>query len=67
MDAFMHHLMPAVTSWWADLGNPVMTPELQAQLVAGVQEATGGKPIPEMARRRDAFLTALIELRQKTG
>jgi hypothetical protein len=44
-----------------------MTPELQAQLVAGVQEATGGKPIPEMARRRDAFLTALIELRQKTG
>jgi len=67
MDAFMHHLMPAVTSWWADLGNPVMTPELQAQLVAGVQEATGGKPIPEMAKRRDAFLTALIELRQKTG
>jgi 3-hydroxyacyl-CoA dehydrogenase len=67
MDAFMHHLMPAVTSWWADLGNPSVTPALQAQLVAGVKEATGGKPIPEMAKRRDEFLTAIIELRQKTG
>jgi 3-hydroxyacyl-CoA dehydrogenase len=67
MAAFMHHLMPAVTSWWDDLGNPVMTPELQAKLVEGVAQATGGKPIPEMAARRDAFLTALIELRHKTG
>ncbi len=67
MDAFMHHLMPAVTSWWADLGNPTITPELQAKLVAGVREATGGKTIPEMAQRRDDFLTALLELRQKTG
>ena len=67
MDAFMHHLMPAVTSWWADLGNPALTPELQARIVEGVREATGGKPIPEMAKRRDEFLTALIALRQKTG
>ncbi len=67
MDAFMHHLMPAVTSWWADLGTPAVTPELQAKLVEGVKAATDAKPIPEMARRRDEFLTALIELRQKIG
>lgn len=67
MDAFMHHLMPAVTSWWDDLGNPTITPELQARLVEGVRQATGDKPIPEMAKRRDEFLTALLELRQKTG
>ncbi len=67
MDAFMHHLMPAVTGWWADLGDPTVTPELQAKLVAGVKAATDAKPIPEMAKRRDEFLTALIELRQKIG
>jgi len=67
MDAFMHHLMPAVTSWWADLGEPEVTPELQALLVEGVKQATGGKAIPDMAKRRDEFLTALIELRQKIG
>lgn len=67
MEAFMHHLMPAVTSWWADLGNPVMTASLQAALIEGVAQATGGRSIAEMAQRRDAFLTALIELRQKIG
>jgi len=67
MEAFMHHLMPAVTSWWADLGDPEMTPTLQAALIEGVAQATGGKSIAEMAQRRDAFLTALIELRQKIG
>jgi 3-hydroxyacyl-CoA dehydrogenase len=67
MEAFMHHLMPAVTSWWADLGAPEVTPELAAKLVAEVKEASGGREIPEMAARRDAFLTALVELRQKIG
>jgi uncharacterized protein YhfF len=67
MEAFMHHLMPAVTSWWADLGAPEVTPELQAKLVEGVKAATGAAPIPELAKRRDEFLTALIELRRKIG
>jgi carnitine 3-dehydrogenase len=64
MDAFMHHLMPAVTGWWADLGSPTMTPELQAKLIEGVR---AGRPIPEMARRRDEFLTALIAMKQTLG
>lgn len=66
MAHFMHHLMPAVTSWWADLGNPVLTPELQAQLVAGVADEMNGATIPELAAKRDAFLTALLELRART-
>lgn len=57
---YMHHLMPAVTSWWETLGNPVMTPELQQALIAGVAEATGGRPIPELAAERDAALTRLL-------
>jgi 3-hydroxyacyl-CoA dehydrogenase len=57
---YMHHLMPAVTSWWETLGNPVMTPELQQALIAGVAEATGGRPISELAAERDAALTRLL-------
>ena len=64
MEAFMHHLMPAVTGWWPDLGSPVMTAELQAKLVEGVR---AGPPIPQLAARRDAFLTALIEMKQTLG
>ncbi len=66
MAHFMDHLMPAVTSWWEDLGEPVVTPALQAQLVAGVTEEVAGKTVPELAARRDAFLTALLELRRRT-
>jgi 3-hydroxyacyl-CoA dehydrogenase len=66
MAHFMHHLMPAVTSWWADLGEPVMTEDLQAALVGGVAEEVAGKTVPELAARRDAFLTALLELRRRS-
>jgi 3-hydroxyacyl-CoA dehydrogenase len=66
MAHFMDHLMPAVTSWWADLGDPTMTPALAAQLVEGVREEVGGRTVAELAARRDAFLTALLELRRRT-
>jgi 3-hydroxyacyl-CoA dehydrogenase len=66
MAHFMDHLMPAVTSWWADLGAPVMTEALQAALVSGVQEEVAGKTVAELAARRDAFLTALLELRRSS-
>jgi 3-hydroxyacyl-CoA dehydrogenase len=61
--AFMHHLMPAVTSWWPHLGNPTLTPELQAQLIAGVAEEVGGRTTRELAAERDTKLTALLVAR----
>ncbi|MBN8890425.1 MAG: 3-hydroxyacyl-CoA dehydrogenase [Rhodospirillales bacterium 70-18] len=64
MAHFMDHLMPAVTGWWKDLGNPVMTPELQARLIVGVQEELGGQDIATLAARRDAFLAALMALKR---
>ena len=66
MAHFMHHLMPAVTSWWPDLGTPTVTPELAERLVAGVKEEVAGASVTELAARRDAFLTALLELRRRT-
>jgi carnitine 3-dehydrogenase len=63
MEHFMRHLMPAVTGWWPGLGDPEVTPDLQAKLIAGVAEATGGASTQELARRRDAALARLLAAR----
>ena len=63
MAHFMAHLMPAVTGWWESLGEPALTPELQAKLIAGVDEATGGAGTQDMARWRDAALARLLAAR----
>jgi 3-hydroxyacyl-CoA dehydrogenase len=65
MAHFMNHLMPAVTSWWKDLGNPTITPKLESELIAGVREEIAGQSVQELEARRDAFLTALLELRRR--
>jgi carnitine 3-dehydrogenase len=62
--SFMHHLMPAVTSWWPHLGNPELTPALQQALIAGVAEEVGGKTPRELAAERDAKLTRLLAARK---
>ena len=66
MAHFLDHLLPAMQSWWADLGNPAVPPSLQASLVEGVREEVGGRSVAELAARRDAFLVALLELRRRT-
>ncbi|CAA9215394.1 MAG: Carnitine 3-dehydrogenase [uncultured Acetobacteraceae bacterium] len=63
MAHFMDHLMPAVTGWRESLGEPEVTSELQAKLIAGVADATGGAGTREVARRRDAALARLLAAR----
>lgn len=60
---FLDHLLPAVTSWWDDLGTPRVDDRVQAMLAAGVAEATGAASTAELARRRDAALVRLLEAR----
>lgn len=64
MAHFAGHLMPAVKSWWADLGTPDTTPELVQALVDGVQREAEGKSIRELAEWRDAALVRLLEARR---
>lgn len=61
---FMHHLLPAVTSWWDDLGEPVVDAALQRTIAQGVDDATGGAATVELAKRRDAALVRLLEARR---
>jgi 3-hydroxyacyl-CoA dehydrogenase len=64
---FLDHLMPAVTSWWDDLGDPVVDDRVQALLTEGVAAATGGASTADLARRRDAALVRLLEARRAAG
>jgi len=64
MPHFMGHLLPAMEGWWKTLGSPEkVAPALQAKLIAGVAEATGGATTQELARRRDAALARLLATR----
>ena len=66
MEHFLAHLADPFARWWEDLGEPVLTPELRAKLVAGVRAEAGGRPIAELERERDAALVALLALRRRT-
>jgi 3-hydroxyacyl-CoA dehydrogenase len=65
MAHYMDHLAPAVSGWWPDLGNPVLTPALERQLVDGVTDEADGRPVEELARRRDEFLVRVLEARRQ--
>ncbi len=65
MEHYMRHLAPATVSWWQSLGSPSLTPELQQQIIDGVERETGGASIAELERRRDEFLVRVIEARRE--
>lgn len=60
------HLGPPMVDWWADLGEPELTPELTQQLVDGVTEELGGRE-REVLARRDRALVELLALKQQRG
>ena len=47
----LEHLGPPMVDWWADLGEPELTPELAERLVAGVEDEFGGRERDVLARR----------------
>lgn len=49
-----------LTEWCGDLGEVELTRELEAVLVAGVVAATKGRPVAELASRRDEGLAAVL-------
>lgn len=62
MDHFMAQFSGPIQGWWQDLGEPVLTPELQRKLIAGVADEAQGRSIDELARLRDERLLALLEV-----
>jgi len=60
---FLHHLLPAVETWWADLGAPDVDEALKKALVQGVLAEADGRSIADLAKRRDELLTRIVGLR----
>lgn len=61
MKHFLDHLGPALESWWADLGAPHLTAEVNEALIKGVTDATHGRSTAEILAERDAKLMAVLK------
>ena len=66
MAHYLSHLGPSQERRWATLGTPSLTPEVCAQLIAGVEAEAAGRGIPELEADRDARLIAALKARQAT-
>jgi carnitine 3-dehydrogenase len=61
IEHFMHHLAVPLQSWWQDLGNPELTPDLQRRIVEGVAAEADDRSIAELAAERDRILLKVLE------
>jgi carnitine 3-dehydrogenase len=60
IEHFMAHLAGPLTSWWADLGEPELTAELQRRIIEGVAAEADGRSVAELAARRDRLLLDIL-------
>jgi 3-hydroxyacyl-CoA dehydrogenase len=65
IEHFFEQFAGPMTAWWKVLGQPVLTPEVQKQLIDSVRAEVGSHSIDELAAERDEMLLQLIELRTK--
>ncbi|MFD6327552.1 FAD-dependent oxidoreductase [Streptomyces sp. NPDC058442] len=65
----LEHLGPPTAEWWKDLGDPSLTPDLCAAIVAGMTEEmdTTGQDEDGLRARRDATLRGLIRAKEEAG
>ena len=61
IEHFLDHLAVPLQSWWRDLGDPELTPELQRKLVDGVAAEADGRSIADLAGERDRILLKVLE------
>ncbi|ACL59994.1 3-hydroxyacyl-CoA dehydrogenase NAD-binding domain-containing protein [Methylobacterium nodulans] len=61
---YLAHLGPSQERRWASLGNPALTPEVQAAIVAGVAEEAAGLSVAELEARRDRALVGILKARE---
>jgi carnitine 3-dehydrogenase len=67
MKHFLDHLAAPVGTWWADLGQPELTPEVRALLVKGVTEEAAGRSMTELEADRDQMLLKLLTMRKNNA
>jgi carnitine 3-dehydrogenase len=65
MKHFLEHLAGPVGTWWADLGQPDLDPQVRTLLIDGVKQEAAGRSISELEAERDAMLVNLLEIQKK--
>jgi 3-hydroxyacyl-CoA dehydrogenase len=65
IEHFFEQFTGPMTAWWKVLGQPVLTPAVQKQLIDSVRAEVGSRSVDELAAERDEMLIELIELRAK--
>ncbi len=58
---FCNRYRPSFDRWWRDLGEPELTPELSAQLSAGVNEEANDATVADLAGNRDDLIVAMLK------
>lgn len=67
MAHLLDHLGGPIESWWKDLGDPSMTPDLKAKVVEGVAEERDKREDATLERTRDDLLIDLIRAKSSSG
>lgn len=62
---YFDHLQPGQEERWKDMPTPQLDDGFRRKIVESVLEMVGDKTIPELARRRDERLLALLSIRHK--
>lgn len=62
MAYMLDHFGAALLEPWTRLQAPPLTPELRERMVDGCLREVDGRPVAELERRRDEFLTELLSL-----
>jgi 3-hydroxyacyl-CoA dehydrogenase len=65
IEHFFQQFTGPMTAWWKTLGAPVLTPEVQKNLIDSVHAEVGSRTIEALEKERDEILLGLIELRTK--
>ena len=63
---FLDHFGSNIESWWQDMRDVSLTPEVRAQLSAMAGQAFGGRSIDDIAAERDTLLLEMMETLART-
>src|SRR5215468_6308610 len=66
IEHFFQQFTGPMTAWWKTLGSPVLTPEVQKNLIDSVHAAVGSRSVQELEAQRDEVLLGLIQLRKRS-
>jgi len=65
MRNFLEHLGPNIETWWRDMRDVSLTPEVKAKLIEGVDAESAGRSVEVLTAERDTRLLDLLELLQR--